>query len=134
VLDTFPGRVKIVFKHYPLNSHRFAAKAALTAQAAHLQGRFWELHDEFFKHNDKLTDDRIQAAVRSLGINAEQLDRDLKNPRVTAHVQADVNEAVRIGVRGVPAVYINGKRLRDRGYEPMAAAVEKELKKRAVKD
>lgn len=134
MLETFPGRAKVVFKHYPLGSHRFAVKAALTAQAAHLQGRFWELHDELFKHNDQLTDEKIQAAVRALGINTEQLDRDLKNPLVTGHVQRDVNEAVRIGVRGVPAVYINGKRLRDRSYESMAAAVEKELKKHSAKD
>lgn len=134
MLETFPGNVRIVFKHYPLGSHRFAAKAALTAQAAHLQGRFWELHDEFFKHNERLTEDKIQAAVRSLGIDAEQLDRDLKTPRVAGHVQADVNEAARIGVRGVPAVYVNGQRLRDRSFEGMAAAVDKALKKRSTKN
>ena len=134
MLETFPDNVRIVFKHYPLGSHRFAAKAALTAQAADLQGRFWALHDEFFKHNERLTEDKIQAAVRSLGIDAEQLDRDLKNPRVTGHVQADLNEAVRIGVRGVPAVYVNGKRLRDRSFESMVAAVDKELKKRSAKN
>jgi protein-disulfide isomerase len=48
---------------------------------------------------------------------------------VTAHVQEDINEAVRIGVRGVPTVFINGKRLRDRSYDAMAAAVAKELRK-----
>jgi protein-disulfide isomerase len=132
VLDTFPDKVKIVFKHYPLGSHKLAVKAALTAQAAHLQGKFWRLHDEFFKSNDQLTDEKIQEAVRSQGINPEQLDRDLRNPRVTAHVQEDINEAVRIGVRGVPTVFINGKRLRDRGYDSLAAAVEKELKKHST--
>jgi protein-disulfide isomerase len=134
VLESFPDKAKIVFKHYPLGSHRFAARAALTAQAAHLQGKFWGLHDELFKHNDQLNEEKIQEAVRSQGINAEQLDRDLRNPRVAGHVQADVNEAVRIGVRGVPAVFVNGKRLRDRSYPAMAAAVEKELKKLSVKD
>jgi predicted DsbA family dithiol-disulfide isomerase len=67
--------------------------------------------------------------VRSRGINPEQLDRDLRNPQVTAHVQEDVNEAVRLGVRGVPTVFINGKRLRDRSYESITAAVAKELRK-----
>jgi protein-disulfide isomerase len=129
VLDSFPDKVKIVFKHYPLSSHKLAVKAALTAQAAHLQGKFWALHDELFKYNDQLTDEKIQEAVRSQSINPEQLDRDLRNPRVTAHVQEDINEAVRIGVRGVPTVFINGRRLRDRSYDAMAAAVAKELRK-----
>jgi protein-disulfide isomerase len=129
VLETFPDKIKVVFKHYPLSSHKLAVKAALTAQAAHLQGKFWGLHDELFKYSDQLTEEKIQEAVRGQGINVEQLDRDLRNPRVTAHVQEDLNEAVRIGVRGVPTVFINGKRLRDRSYESMAAAVEKELKK-----
>jgi protein-disulfide isomerase len=129
VLDSFPDKVKIVFKHYPLSSHKLAVKAALTAQAAHLQGKFWALHDELFKYSDQLTDEKIQEAVRSQSINPEQLDRDLRNPRVTAHVQEDINEAVRIGVRGVPTVFINGRRLRDRSYDAMAAAVAKELRK-----
>ena len=132
MLESFPDKVKIVFKHYPLSSHKLAVKASLTAQAAHLQGKFWGLHDELFKYNDQLTDEKIQEAVRSQGINTEQLDRDLRNPRVTAHVQEDVNEAVRIGVRGVPTVFINGKRLRDRSYESMAAVVEKELRKQST--
>jgi protein-disulfide isomerase len=132
VFESFPNQVKIVFKHYPLGSHKLAVKASLTAQAAHLQGKFWGLHDELFKYSDQLTDEKIQEAVRSQGINAEQLDRDLRNPRVTAQVQEDINEAIRIGVRGVPTVFVNGKRLRDRSYEAMAAAVAKELRKQAT--
>jgi protein-disulfide isomerase len=134
VLETYPEQVKIVFKHYPLGSHPLAAKAALTAQAAHRQGRFWPLHDELFRHNGQLSEANIQDAVRSQGIDVEQLDRDLRDPRLTAHVQADVNEAVRIGVRGVPAVFVNGKRLRDRSPASLAAAVEKELAKRSAKN
>jgi protein-disulfide isomerase len=129
VFETFPEKIKIVFKHYPLGNHPLAAKAAFAAQAAHLQGRFWQIHNELFKHNGQLSEAKLQEAVRAPGINAEQLDRDLKNPAVTTHVQADVNEAVRIGVRGVPAVYVNGKRLRDRSQESLAAAVQKELAK-----
>lgn len=134
MLERFPDKVKIVFKHYPLGSHPLAAKAAFTAQAAHRQGKFWGLHDELFRHNGQLSEAKLQDAVRSQGVHAEQLERDLKDPRVTAHVQADVNEAFRIGVRGVPAVFVNGKRLRDRSYASLAAAVEKELAKRSAKN
>jgi protein-disulfide isomerase len=134
VLETFPDKVRIVFKHYPLNSHKFALKAALAAQAAHLQGRFWPLHDELFKLHDQLNDEKIQEAIRAAGLNENQLERDRKSDRVMKHVQEDYNEAARIGVRGVPTVFINGKRLRgDRSFESFAAAIEKESKKRSAK-
>ena len=66
VLETFPDKVRVVFKNYPLvQSHKFAGKAALTAQAAHLQGKFWVVHDEFFKIHDQLNDEKIQEIVRA---------------------------------------------------------------------
>jgi protein-disulfide isomerase len=134
VLETFPDKVRVVFKNYPLvKSHKFAGKAALTAHAAHLQGKFWSVHDEFFKIHDQLNDEKIQAIVRAAGLNEEQLDRDRNSPRVVEHVQKDVDEAYRLGVNSVPAVFVNGKRLRDRSFESFAAAVAKELKKNPAK-
>ena len=134
MLETFPDQVKVVFKHYPLSNHPFAAKAALTAQAAHLQGKFWPIHDELFKHHDQLNDQKILEAVQSQGLNQDQLERDRKSDRVLKYVQEDYNEAIRIGVRGVPAVFINGKRFRgDRSVESFTVAIEKELKKPATK-
>jgi protein-disulfide isomerase len=133
VLEQYPDKVKVVFKNYPLSSHKFAAKAALTAQAAHLQDKFWPVHDEFFKLNEQLNDEKIQEIVRAAGVNEEQLDRDRKGPRVGRHVQEDYNEGNRIGVRALPTIFVNGKRLRDRSFESLAAAVEKELKKNPAK-
>jgi protein-disulfide isomerase len=134
VLETFPDKVRVVFKNYPLvKSHKFAGKAALTAHAAHLQGKFWSVHDEFFKIHDQLNDEKIQAIVRAEGLNEEQLDRDRNSPRVVEHVQKDVDEAYRLGVNSVPTVFVNGKRLRDRSFESFAAAVAKELKKNPAK-
>jgi protein-disulfide isomerase len=129
VLETFTDKVRIVFKHYPLvKSHKFAGKAALTAQAAHLQSKFWSVHDEFLKFHDQLSDEKIQeSCARRAG--EEQLERDRNSPRVVEHVQKDVDEAYRLGVNSVPTVFVNGKRLRDRSFESFAAAVEKELKK-----
>ena len=133
VLEQYPDKVRVVFKNYPLSSHKFAARAALTAHAAHLQGKFWPVHDEFFKFNEQLNDEKIQEIVRTAGVNEEQLERDRKDPRVVHHVQEDFNEGNNVGVRGVPTIFVNGKRLRDRSFESFAAAVEKELKKNPAK-
>jgi protein-disulfide isomerase len=130
VLETFPDKIKLVFKNYPLvRSHRFSEVAALTAYAAHLQGKFWPVHDELFKHQGDLNDDKIKEAVQSAGLNLEQIERDRTSRRVVGYVQKDYNEAVRLGVNSVPTVFVNGKRLRDRSFESIAFAVERELKK-----
>ena len=133
VLEQYPDKVKVVFKNYPLSSHKFAARAALTAHAAHLQGKFWPVHDEFLKFNDQLNDEKIQETVRAAGVNEEQLERDRKDPRVVHHVQEDFNEGNNVGVRGVPTLFVNGKRLRDRSPEAFFMAIEKELKKQRAK-
>lgn len=134
VLETFPDKVKVVFKNYPLlNSHKLAGKAALTAYAAHLQGKFWPVHDEYFKASESLTDEKIQEVLRSQGLDPAQIERESNSRQVVDHVQRDLNEAVRIGVNSVPAVFVNGKRLRDRSFESIKAAVEKELRKKAGK-
>jgi protein-disulfide isomerase len=134
VLETFPDQIKVVFKNYPLlKSHKFAGKAALTAHAAHLQGKFWKVHDEFFKVHDQLNDEKIQEIVRAAGLNEEQLEKDRNSQRVVDYVQKDLDEAYRLGVNSVPTVFVNGKRLRDRSFESFAAAIEKELKKAPAK-
>lgn len=134
VLETFPNQVKVVFKNYPLlNSHKLAGKAALTAYAAHLQGKFWPVHDEYFKASENLTDEKIQEVLRGQGLDPAQIERESNSRPVVDHVQRDLNEAVRIGVNSVPAVFVNGKRLRDRSVESIKAAVEKELRKKAGK-
>ncbi len=129
MLEQYPEKVKVVYKNYPLSSHKFSVKAALTAYAAHLQGKFWAIHDELFKNQEQLSDEKIDEIVRAAGLDIERLERDRRSLQASQHVQEDYNEAIRIGVRGVPAVFINGKRLRDRGFESFAAAIEKELKK-----
>jgi protein-disulfide isomerase len=129
VLEHYPEQVKLVYKFYPIGSHRFAVKAALTAYAAYLQGKFWAVHDELFKYHEQLSDEKIQEIVRAAGLQEDRLERDRRSREVNQHVQDDYNEGQRIGVRGVPAVFINGKRLRDRSFESFANAIEKELKK-----
>jgi protein-disulfide isomerase len=134
VLETSPDKVRIVFKNYPLlKSHKLAGKSALTAQAAHLRGKFWPVHDELFKVGEHLTEEKIQEILRAQGLDPAQIERDANSRPVVDHVQRDLDEAHRIGVSSVPAVFVNGKRQRDRSFEAIAAAVEKELRKKAGK-
>jgi len=129
VLKKYPESVRIVFKNYPLKNHKFAAKAATAALAAGRQGKFWEFHDELFKNYRQLSDKKLDEIARKLGLNEAQFQEDRKDPEVVAKVQADYQEGSKIGVRGIPAVFANGRRINNRDLQTIGPIIEKEIKK-----
>jgi len=133
VLKTYPGKVKTVFKNFPLRSHKFAQKAAVAAFAADKQGKFWEYHDLLFENFKKLSDQKLQTIAAELGLDLEAFNKDLKNPKLQAKVRGDIREGVRVGVRGTPAIFINGRTLKNRTLKGFQILIDKELKKTGVK-
>ena len=129
VLKKYPESVRIVFKNYPLRKHKFAAKAATAALSAGRQGKFWEFHDELFKNYRQLSDKKLNEIARKLDLNEAQFQEDRKDPEIVAKVQADYQEGSKIGVRGIPAVFVNGRRISNRDLRTIGAIIEKELKK-----
>lgn len=129
VLKRYPESVKIVFKNYPLKNHKFATKAAVAALAAGRQGRFWEFHDELFANFRRLSDKRLNEIANKLHLDEAQFQEDRKDPEIVAKVQADYQEGVKIGVRGIPAVFVNGRRISNRDLKTIGPIIEKELSK-----
>jgi len=129
LLKKYPESVRIVFKNYPLKNHKFAAKAAAAALAAERQGKFWEFHDELFKNYRQLSDKKLNEIARKLDLNEAQFQEDRKDPEIVAKVQADYQEGSKIGVRGIPAVFVNGRRISNRDLKTIGSIIEKEIKK-----
>ena len=129
VLKKYPESVRVVFKNYPLKNHKFAAKAATAALSAGRQGKFWEFHDELFKNYRQLSDKKLNEIARKLGLNEPQFQKDRKDPEIVAKIQADYQEGSKIGVRGIPAVFVNGKRINNRDLQTIGSIIEKEIKK-----
>jgi protein-disulfide isomerase len=129
LLKKYPSNVKLVHKDFPIRSHRFAFKAAMAALAADRQGKFWEFHDELFKNYNRLNTEKIDEIAHQLGLNAAEFNQQQKNPEFVAQIRRDYEEGIRLGIRGVPTVFINGKKMRDRSMESMEAAVNKALEK-----
>ena len=102
--------MKLVFLNYPLKNHKFAAKAAVAALAAGRQDKFWEFHDELFKDYRKINDEKIRQIANQLELNETQFEQDRKDPAILKKIKQDVQEAYRLGLKGVPTVFINGKR------------------------
>jgi protein-disulfide isomerase len=129
VLEKYPKDVKVVFKNFPLQNHKYAMKAAVAALAADSQGKFWEFHDLLFENYNKLDDQKIQDIAVAVGLNLEEYEKMKKDPSIQGKVRRDLSDGRRAGVRGTPTVFINGKRLRDRSLQGFQAAVDEQLAK-----
>ena len=133
VIEKNPQTVKIVFKNFPIRSHKFAVKAAVAALAADRQGKFWEFHDELFKNYKNLNENKIQEIATNLKLNKEKFEKDRKDPLLLEQVKHDVNEGIKAGVNAVPTVFVNGKKLRKRSLQGFQELIDKELNTLKIK-
>lgn len=129
MIEKYPNDVKIVFKHFPIRSHKYSEKAARASVAADRQGKFWEFHDKLFDNYKNLSDVKVYEFIRDLKLDREKFEKDWKNPVVDAKVEADQREGSKIGVRGTPTVFVNGRRVRKRTIEGISFLIEDELNK-----
>src|SRR5215216_3124258 len=119
-------RVRFVFRHFPLDSaHPHARRAALAAEAAASQGRFWEMHDLLYENQDELGEEDLMRYAADLGLGLRRFEDDLANDHHAWRIEEDRLSGDRAGVRGTPALFVNG--IRHRGpmdLEGLLAAVE----------
>ncbi|MDF1526687.1 MAG: thioredoxin domain-containing protein [bacterium] len=127
VLEKHPGKVKLVFKNFPLRNHKLAMPAAQAALAAGKQGKFWEYHDKVFENYNKLNEGLLEQFAKDLALDMDRFRKDRGNPETVSLINRDLREGSRIGVRGTPTLFLNGKRLEQRSLEAFAAAIESEL-------
>jgi len=106
------------FRNFPLTEiHPHALHAALAAEAAELQGKFWEMHDQLFESQHALADGDLATHARAIGLDGDRFRADFANENGLPRIEADVANGVRNGVEGTPSLFINGKPHRD-SYDP----------------
>jgi protein-disulfide isomerase len=110
------------FRNFPLTeSHPHALHAALAAEAADTQGKFWEMHDLLFRRQNFLEDRDLLAYARLLGLDEERFRADLEAETGLPRIEADLRSGERNGVAGTPGIFINGhQHLQD--YDPKTLA------------
>ena len=129
MLEQYPQDVKIVVKHFPLNSHRFAFPAAMGALAANNQGKFWEFHQTLLKNYNALNDEKILSIAREMKLDMARYNGDSKSPGNRALILEDISDGRKIGVRGTPSVFINGKSVNSRDLGNLVGLVAAELER-----
>ena len=129
VLAKYPTQVKVVFKNFPLQNHKYSIKAATAALAAGKQGRFWEFHDLLFKNYNRLDDGKITGFARNLNLDMKRFEKDRASMEITGIIKRDIREGRDAGVRGTPTIFINGKLLQVRSMDSFSRAIDLEVKK-----
>ena len=100
----------------------------MAALAAGRQDKFWEFHDELFKNYNRLNDQKVQEIATQLGLDQTKFSEHQKSPVEAARIRQDYEEGIRLGVRGTPTLFINGRKVKNRSMKNMEAAIEEELK------
>ena len=112
VLPQLGAEVSYVFRNFPLpDLHPRAVEAAEAAEAAGAQGKFWEMHNLLFKHQDKFGPDDLAGYAAQIGLDVERFNRELAQHTHLPRIAGDVAGGVRSGVPGTPTFFINGSRV-----------------------
>jgi len=134
------NRLRLVFHNSPLPIHQHALQAAFAAEAADLQGHFWEMHDLLYREQAKWSkaDDVVsvfKGYAGELGLNREQFAKDIDGELVKARVAAERRWAETIGVVATPTVFVNGKNIRPPALDQsgLQAAINEALKSRTTR-
>src|SRR2546423_3832981 len=102
-------QLRFVFRNFPLTEiHPHALHAALAAEAAAAQGKFWQMHDYIFHHQHTLEDADLEQFAEAVGLDLQQYARALADQRALARIEEDVEGGERSGVQGTPTFFING--------------------------
>jgi protein-disulfide isomerase len=136
VFDRYPGKVRIVFRHYPLDTacnsymprsgHLYACRAAMMALCAGAEGRFWQMHDALFQIPQmRLT--VLDELPAKLGLATGPFSKCMSDEATLTSVKADIEEGHRLGVDGTPTLFVNGRKSPSSKAESLFTIVDRIL-------
>lgn len=131
----YGDKVRVLFKHLPLDFHPMAEPAARYFEAIAMQdhGKAEKFHDKVFENQGELKSGKegfLKKAAKDVGANMAKLEKDLKDEKISKRIQADMEEAQKFGIRGTPGFVINGISLRGAlPFPEFKDVIDKHLKK-----
>jgi protein-disulfide isomerase len=104
-------KLKFIFRNFPLtDEHPDALGAAMAAEAAALQNKFWEMYDLLFNNQLHLSESYLLEYAEDIGLNIPLFEKDIQSEALSLKIEADYEGGIRSGVTGTPAFYINGEK------------------------
>ena len=128
----YGNKVRIVFKHLPLGMHPKAPAAHAAAEAAHRQGKFWQMHDKIFANQQQMSPEKYREYAKEIGLDLARFDRDVADAALKQRIDADAAEARTLGVTGTPAFFVNGRYLAGAvPFEQIKSMLDEDLGKKS---
>ena len=137
VISRYSGRAKFVYRHFPIsNIHQNAYGASVAAEAAGMQGKFWEMQNQLFQNQNQWArlqnpKDQFQQYAQKIGLDIEKFNNDLAAMNTRLRVDADLQRARALQISSTPTVLINGKPVPFQQVEvdTLSKLIDEELKK-----
>ena len=126
------GKVRLVARDFPLSQHADAFKAAEAAEAAREQGKYWEYVHVLLQNQSSLSVEKLKSFATEIGLDRNRFDAALDSRKFAEMVQTDVDEGIRLGLKGTPSLFINGRRLNAKSYDEIKESVDAALKSAGV--
>lgn len=116
VREFYGDKIVFYYRHFPLeNVHPFALSGAKAAEAAGMQGKFWEMHDAIFANQKSLNKDIFKKLAGDLGLDVAKFEADSASKEVADKVTRDKNDGIGLKVNSTPTFFINGQKLEGGG-------------------
>lgn len=133
--EDFSDSLAVVYRHFPLISiHKNAIPSARAAEAAGMQGKFWEMHDLLYANqseweNESDPMDKFKDYAQTLELDLDKFSADYESDAVVKEVQNDLSESLRLNLNSTPTFYYNGTKLRTpRNYDDFKSLIEEGMK------
>lgn len=130
MMKNYQGKVRLVYRQFPLtNIHPNAMRAAEASLCAKEQDKFWQMHDAMFANQGALSADGLKATAAKLGMDSDKFNQCLDSNKYQDAVLADRQAGAAVGVRGTPALFVNGQPVSGGAvaYEKLAGIIDREL-------
>lgn len=131
LLKDYDGKVKFVFRDFPLGFHDRAIPVAIAANCAGQQGKYWEVHDRIMTNQRALSDADLDRIAQEVGLNTSDWAVCRKDPTIEAEIRKDMEAGSALGVEGTPAFFVNGMFLNGaQPYDRFSTLIDAELGKK----
>src|SRR6059058_3275037 len=138
LVKEYGPRLRLVFRNFPLPNHKYAREAALAAEAAGLQGRFWEMHDVLYREQETWSKapnvrELFESYAGTIGLDVDKFKKDMDGEQVKARVEADRQRGQSLGIQITPTLFINNQPLdpKDKNPEGIRAEINAALEKKS---
>jgi protein-disulfide isomerase len=138
LLKEYNPRLRLVFRNFPLSAHEHAREAALAAEAAGLQGKFWEMHDTLYREQETWSKapnvrELFESYAGTIGLDVDQFKKDMDGDKARERVDSDRALADFLGVKATPTLFINNRPVdpKDKNPEGVRATINAALNEKS---